>query len=150
MRILVLLVVLTACGTQAGAPDRACTEIGTPVGIGVRIAPSVAARFTGTTSLEACWNGACHTYPVALSPETTATGSTCTGTAPDDTCTARMRETGGKTGFANVPGLPAAAVRVTFSGETVDVTPKLLYPNGPDCGAGGPQANLVVDAQGVR
>jgi hypothetical protein len=150
MRILVLLAVLTACGTPAGDPGRACTAIAALTGIAVRIAPSVAARFAGTTSLEACWGGACHTYPIVLSPETTATGSTCTGTGPNDACTARMQQTGGQTGFADIPGLTTAPVRVTFSGETVTVTPKLVYPNGPDCGASGPQANLVVDERGMR
>jgi hypothetical protein len=42
---------------------------------------------------------------------------------------------------------------VSLSGDvhgTLEVTPKLLYPNGPGCGSGGPQANLVVDVSGVR
>lgn len=152
MRILVLLslALLAACGTQAGAPDRACTAIGARVGIGVEIAPSVAASVVDTTSLEVCWNGSCHTYPVELSPSTAAVDSTCTGTGPDDACSARMRETGGKNGFADIPDLPASPVQVTLSGVTLTVTPKLLYPNGPDCGAGGPQAKVVVDETGVR
>lgn len=45
MRLFVLLLVLTACGTQAGAPERACPAIGVRTGIAVRSAPSVAARF---------------------------------------------------------------------------------------------------------
>ncbi|TNC29563.1 hypothetical protein [Amycolatopsis alkalitolerans] len=149
MRLLVLLVVLTACGTQAGAPERACTAIGAMPGISVAIAPSVAARFGGTAGIDVCWNGSCHGYPVVLTPATTAVATPCTG-GPDDTCGARMRETGGKTGFATVPGLPAAPVTLTFSGETVSVTPELVYPNGPACGAGGPQAKITVDEKGVR
>ncbi|GLY70869.1 hypothetical protein Atai01_74880 [Amycolatopsis taiwanensis] len=141
---------LTACGTQAGAPGRPCTEIAALVGINVRITPSVAGRFADTTSLEACWNGSCHTYPFVLSPATTAADSTCAGTGPDDTCSAQVRETGGKTGFAVIPELPAAPVRVTFAGETLTVTPKAVYPNGPDCGTGGPQVELTVDENGVR
>lgn len=152
MRILVLLSValLAACGTQAGAPDRACTAIGTRVGIGVEIAPSVAARFADTMNVEVCWNGSCHNYPVALSPSTAAVDSSCTGTGPDDACSARVQETGGKNGFADIFDLPTSPVQLTLSGVTLTVTPKLWYPNGPDCGAGGPQANVVVDETGVR
>jgi hypothetical protein len=150
MRILVLLALalLTACGAQARS-GWACTAIAVPVGIGVEIAPSVAARFA-SLSLDVCWNGSCHTYPVALSPSTTAVDSTCTGTGPDDACTAHMRETGGKNGFADIPDLPAGPVQVTLSGVTLTVTPKLRYPNGPGCGGGGPQAHLVVDQNGVH
>ncbi|WP_236789340.1 hypothetical protein [Amycolatopsis sp. GM8] len=150
LTLLLLMVVLAACGTQAGAPGQPCTGIGTPVGIGVQIAPAVAARFMDTTSLDACWNGSCHTYQVQLHAATAAAETSCTGTGPDDACTAHMRETGGKTGFATIPDLPAAPVQATFAGETVTVTPKLLYPNGPTCGGGGPQASLTVDETGVR
>ncbi|MTD54829.1 hypothetical protein [Amycolatopsis pithecellobii] len=100
------------------------------------------------TSLDVCWNGSCHTYPLTSNSETVAAGATCTG--PADACMARMRETGGKTGFAMIPGLPAAPVQVIFAGQTATVAPEIRYPNGPDCGGGGPQGQLTVDEKGMR
>jgi hypothetical protein len=147
MRALVLLALglLAACGAQV----RACPAVGMLVGIGVDVAPPVAER-VDSLSLFACWDGSCRTYPVRLFPSTTVTGSTCTGPGPANQCSAQTGATGGKHGFAEIPDLPAAPIDVTLSGFTLRVTPKLSYPNGPDCGGGGPQANLVVDGTGVR
>jgi hypothetical protein len=62
--------------------------------------------------------------------------------------------TGGKHGFAELPGLPASPVRVTLTldggrPQTLEVRPAFLYPNGPNCGGGGPQAQLIVGPDGV-
>jgi hypothetical protein len=149
--VLLALLLVTACGAQAGeGGERACTAIGTRVGIGLDIAPGVTAS---AVTLVACWNGACRTYPVELRPSTVATGSTCAGAQPADSCSAQVRETGGQHGFVDIPDLPAAPVTVTLSDDvhgTLEITPKLLFPNGPGCGGGGPQANLIVDATGLR
>ncbi|HVW45339.1 MAG TPA: hypothetical protein VHC18_28710 [Amycolatopsis sp.] len=74
-------------------------------------------------ALTACWSGSCRDYPVDYY---------------------------GSSGFAEIPDLPAAPVEVSVAGRTAAVTPRLLYPNGPDCGGGGPQAGLVLDETGLR
>lgn len=137
---------LTACGTQAAGPGHACTAIGSVVGIRVQIDPEVANKFGRTEQLRVCLPGRCESVAVLLGPATTAMGTECN----DQACSAHMRETGGKTGIATIPDLPASPVSVTFAGQTLTITPKQTYPNGPDCGAGGPQAQLTVDALGVR
>lgn len=147
-----LLLVLTACGTTAGSGERACTEIGTPVGIGLEI--SRAQAEADTASVEACWDQTCRTVAVELRASTAATRSTCQG----EVCSAETVPTGGKNGFAAIEGLPREPVRVTLTlrdggravlERTATVTPTLLYPNGVECPGGGPQARLVVDAKGA-
>lgn len=150
------LLLVAGCGASAGSGgEQACTAIGTRVGIGVDIAAGPPAE---AATLEACWGGSCRTYPVELFASTVATDTTCTGDGPDDVCSAEVKPTGGKHGFADIPDLPEQPVEVTLTvtgegGErlahrTLDVTPSPQYPNGPDCPPGGPQANLVVDARG--
>jgi hypothetical protein len=152
--MVMVLVAVTACGSPAGSGGlRACTTIGTPVGVGIDLEPAVAVKVDSVT-LVTCWASTCDTQDVYLSPSTAAASTTCTGDKPSDSCSARMTPTGGKHGFANLPGLPSAPIQVTvrlsgFPEQTLDVTPKMAYPNGPDCDAGGPQANLLVDANGV-
>jgi hypothetical protein len=151
--ITLLLVAATACGSPAGSAGLpACTNIGTPLGVGIDLQPAIAAKVSGAT-LVACWAGDCTTRKVELYPSTAAGPTSCTGDKQSDACSAQMTPTGGKHGFADLPGLPAAPVRgtVTFSGfaeQTLDVTPTMSYPNGPACGPGGPQARLVVDDNG--
>lgn len=137
---------VTACSAQATAPIHPCPAIGSVVGIGVQIDPEVADRFGSTEPIQVCWQGKCESAPVLLTPATVAMGTECT----EQACSAHMRETGGKTGIATIPDLPAAPVTVTFAGQTLTVTPKQAQPNGPGCGAGGAQAQLTVDATGVR
>jgi hypothetical protein len=120
----------------------------------VDIDPAIAAKISGGT-LTLCREGACQTGQLDLVPSTSAVASTCDG----DVCSARSRETGGTHAFMTVPDLPetelAATVRLTDqSGATVvdqslNVTAELTYPNGPDCGTGGPQQQLLVDANGI-
>ncbi|HJQ45006.1 MAG TPA: hypothetical protein VJ870_01615 [Amycolatopsis sp.] len=145
MRIAVLAVLLlvTACGARPGAGQH-CTAIGAPAGIAIEVAPPVASMTSLT--LDVCWNGSCHAYPVPLAASTTPAEQTCTGAM----CAVPLRQTGGRHGFADIPDLPTIPVEVTVSGHTADVTPRLQYPNGPDCGAGGAQAGLVLDETGLR
>ena len=43
----------------------------------------------------------------------------------------------------------ADAAGAVLLDQTVTATPKLTYPNGPKCGAGGPQTGLEVSSAGV-
>jgi hypothetical protein len=123
-------------------------------GIGVEITPAVAGRIADAT-LVARWGGSTRTYPIALFPSTVAGETTCVGDGPNDSCSVQARETGGKNGFADIQDLPSTPVEITMtfadpggteSGRgTLRVTPKDVYPNGPDCGADGPQTNLIFD-----
>ncbi|MFD1934141.1 hypothetical protein ACFSKW_21985 [Nonomuraea mangrovi] len=135
------------------AAERACTLIGTPVGIAVRVDAPLAGRVSAA-ELTACWDGSCRTAKVELHPAGGVARQTCEGEA----CTAEVEPTGGKQGFVDVAGLPKARVRATLrltgpTGEAVverelTVTPKGAFPNGPDCGEGGPQASIAVSGSG--
>lgn len=147
-----LLLVISACGMSAGSGEQACTEIGTPVGIGLEIEAPLAAKVTKAT-VEACWDGTCRTSELELFPSTAPAHTTCVG----DVCSADMKPTGGKNGFADLAGLPETPVKITLeltgSGGTVlqrtlEVTPRMQFPNGPDCPGGGPQAQLTVSGDG--
>ncbi|MCS7482755.1 hypothetical protein ACFFQW_17340 [Umezawaea endophytica] len=154
MRIIAVIASLLAlCG--CAAEPKACTLIGTRVGIGLDVdLPGVK-----SATLEVCWGGKCTKPAVTLTPATTNGRETCTGTAPTDTCGVSVVPTGGMIGFAEVVGLPSEPVTVTLTladsagavvlDEDLTVTPKQTYPNGPDCGGGGAQAGLVVSAAGV-
>lgn len=155
MSLLALLLV-AGCGASMGVTgDRECTEIGTRVGVGVNIAAGVPAQ---RATVEACWGGSCRTVPVELYPSTEVAETTCQGTGDDAVCSARMRDTGGHHGFADIPDLPEQPVQVTLTvagdhGEDVvhqalTLTPTLRYPNGRDCPGGGPQANMAVNGAG--
>ncbi|PXY34404.1 hypothetical protein BAY59_02415 [Prauserella coralliicola] len=158
---LLALLLVAGCGTSAGTGGGqvACTEIGAPRGVSVDLAPGPAAAAASTAALEACWAGKCRTYPLELSPSTEAIDTGCGGDQPDAVCSAEVRETGGKHGFATVDDLPELPVRVTLtitgddgaetSRQTLDITPEPVYPNGPHCPAMGPQAKLTVDADGT-
>lgn len=161
MRILpwlaLVLAGVTACGGGAGSGTE-CTGIGASAGIGVDVAPLPAGTTVRAAKVEACWAGSCREVPVELRAATQAVDQGCSGDGPDAACSATMRETGGATGFATLPGLPAEPIRVTVEVGTVDgavfarrelrVTPAAVYPNGPGCAAAGPQAQLTVDAEG--
>jgi hypothetical protein len=155
------LLVVAGCGSPAAVGGGGeCTAIGARVGVSVDVAARSTGPAAGGATLEACWADVCRTYPVELSPSTTAAGTTCQDTArPDAVCSAEVRETGGKQGFADIPDLPARPVRLTLTvtddagarlaGGTLEVTPETVYPNGPDCDPGGPQAGLAVDGAGT-
>lgn len=146
-----VLLLAAACGPIDGV---ACTAIGTLTGVTVDIAdPEVAAA-----KIEVCWDGSCATPSLELYPSSRVAETTCTGTSPDDSCSARSEPTGGKHGFAELPELPAKPVTVTLTlldqsgsyllDRNIVLTPEMVYPNGPDCPAGGPQAGISVGADG--
>lgn len=131
----------------------ACTAIGTPVGVGLRIAGPLAAEASAAT-MEVCWDGACKQVSVELRPSTRAARETCSG----DSCRAEEVRTGEKNGFGDVVGLPKrpVTIRLTLRGATakpllerrLEVTPKGRFPNGPECGESGPNVVLTVAADG--
>ncbi|WP_410607246.1 hypothetical protein [Amycolatopsis sp. lyj-109] len=139
---------LAAVTAGCAGPERACTAIGVPVGISLSVPGSIG---ISKATLEACWRGQCVTREVGLYPETSAGATTCTGSGLDSWCGTSMVPTGGFHGFADIPGLPAEPVKVTVRFDdgkphTIEVTPTTSEPNGPGCGVGGPQAQLVTGA----
>ncbi|MBC6469887.1 hypothetical protein [Actinomadura alba] len=150
---------LTACGSL-GRSGRECTMVGTPVGVGLEIEPPFAAKVASAT-MKVCWDGTCRTLSsIHLSPSTKNGPGSCTGTGPDDVCGVTAVPTGGQHGFGAAPGLPKRPVEITLvlrdaSGgrvlnQRLTVTPKGAFPNGPECGEGGPQAGVVVTDGRVR
>jgi hypothetical protein len=157
--VLAAVATLAACGD--GSPlggGRACTGIGTPVGVSVDIDSGYAAK-VGAAKLQVCWDGTCRTSNVELSPSSRGSALPCTGTGPTAVCGAQAVPTGGKNGFATVTDLPVKPVDATLTltdpagaplaERALRITPKLLYPNGPDCGSGGPQTGLTVSPDGT-
>nr|WP_055505805.1 hypothetical protein [Nonomuraea pusilla] len=134
--------------------DLACTAIGTPVGVALTVEPPIAAR-ARTADLSVCWDDSCRTPPMDLLPATRAGAQTCAG----DSCSVPVEPTGGKHGFAAVEGLPKRPVRVRLVlrdaasrpvlDRTVQVTPRGRFPNGPECGEGGPNVDLTVEPDGT-
>ncbi|MEU4445825.1 hypothetical protein AB0K14_31175 [Actinosynnema sp. NPDC050801] len=148
------LFLAASCGVVDTGAETACTLMGTLVGITVNVEhPDVV---SGT--IEVCWDGSCATPSLELHPSTRGVETTCTGTSPDDSCSARSEPTGGKYGFADLPLLPPRPVTANLrlldqSGSPVvdreiTLTPEMAYPNGPHCPAGGPQAGIVVSSDG--
>ncbi|MFD0686540.1 hypothetical protein [Actinomadura fibrosa] len=147
------LLALAACGSGTLGAERPCTAIGSAPGIGLSVRAPDAARVS-SASLRVCWDGTCREPALELRPSSTAVPAGCDGDGPDAACGAVSSPDGGKTGFAQVTGLPKAPVRAVLvlrdaRGRTVldrriDLTPKATFPNGPHCGEGGPQAALTV------
>lgn len=147
---MMVLALTAACGSPGGAGGLACLDIGMPVGIGLDISAPAAATIA-SARMEACWAGTCTARPVELSPSTGPVGTGCAGSGLSGMCSAQTAPTGGKSGFADFPGLPATPIRVTvtFDGgraRSLDVTPSFSRPGGPGCESLGPQAHLVVGA----
>ncbi|ONI92351.1 hypothetical protein ALI22I_04205 [Saccharothrix sp. ALI-22-I] len=150
-----VLLLATACGAMNAGDGVQCTTIGTPVGVSVDVAhPDVT---SGT--IEVCWDTTCATPTLKLYPSSEVAATTCTGTAPDDSCSASVEPTEGTNGFASLPELPAKPVTATLrlldqSGSVlvdrkIPLSPEMVYPNGPNCPAGGPQAGISVGADGA-
>jgi hypothetical protein len=149
-----VLLALTGCGT----PEVACTEIGSPSGVGVTVLAPYAAQVEAVR-LEVCWAGPCTEEAVELSPGADTVDQGCSGSDPDDTCSATAVPNGTLVGFLPVPGLPAGEVRVsgtvTVAGRAVALaevarSARTTYPNGPQCGPGGNQLALTIDRTGIR
>ena len=83
----------------------------------------------------------------------------CDGTDTNSACSATAVPNGTKVGFAEVPGLPTGTITIGATVRRADkerVLPKIeaqaepTYPNGPQCGPQGPQAQVVLGASGLR
>lgn len=149
-----VLLLATACGVVDAGEGLTCTAIGTRTGVSVEVD-----HFDVVSgAIEVCWDGSCATPSLELYPSSRVAETTCTGTSPDDSCSALSEPTGGTHGFADLPGLPAKPVAVSLrlldqSGSSIVdrnivLTPEMVHPNGPDCPAGGPQARISVGADG--
>ncbi|MEV0807873.1 hypothetical protein [Micromonospora sp. NPDC050200] len=144
---------LSACATTSRG--RPCTLIGSPSGVSIGIDPAVAER-VNTAEMTVCWNESCQTWTVALYASSRTVSDGCTQTGPGAACSAHAEATAGKAGFVDLADLPSSPVEVTVTltdsagARVVDqalmLTPKMTYPNGPGCGAGGPQGRITVGA----
>lgn len=129
--------------------------IGAPSGVGVDVDPGVPAE---AGRIEACWDGSCQTSSLELRQSTEVDSETCTGDDPGDSCSASSRQTGGKHGFVDISNLPEGPVHVELTldddkgdrlvHQSLDIAAEPVYPNGPECGSAGSQAQLVVGENG--
>ena len=148
-----VLVALTGCG----APEVACTEIGSASGVTVTVLAPYAEQ-VDRVRLEVCWSGPCTEGDVELSPGSDTVDQGCSGSDPDDTCSATVVPNRTLVGFLDVPELPAGEVTVrgtvTVDGQAVALaevtrTAATTYPNGPQCAAGGNRLAVTVDRSGL-
>lgn len=98
--------------------------------------------------MTACWAAQCTQRQVELRQTTTPGPTTCTPTA----CAASAVPTGGRYGFVEIPGLPAAPVDVKLvfdGGEPLRTTVHPQAPRASQCGEPGVQARLVVGPDGT-
>ncbi|MFE0150636.1 hypothetical protein ACFWY5_26045 [Nonomuraea sp. NPDC059007] len=131
-----MCVLLAALPLAACQSDRVCTLIGTPVGIQVDVAPPISDR-VAAAEMEVCQAGTCRPARLELF----------------------RADRGGRSGFGNVEGLRKERAEVSLkltgtAGEPVverdvQVMPRGRFPNGPECGEGGPNAKVQVDGQGL-
>ena len=133
---------LTGCGPT----EVPCTEIGSVSGVAVTVLPPYAEQ-VDRVRLEVCWSGPCTEDSVELSPGSDTVDQGCSGSDPDDTCSATAVPNGTLVGFLPVPELPAAEVRVsgtvTVAGRAVELAE---LPAGPV----GIPATLTVNGKRVR
>ena len=136
----------------------ACTEIGAPPGVAVTVDKAIAAD-VDDVRLTVCWDGSCNDHEVQLAPGSDTVDQGCNGSDPDSACSATAVPNGTKVGFADVPGMPTGTITISAAvrraGKQVvlpeiDLQSKPTYPNGPQCGPQGPQAQVVVGGSGLR
>ena len=148
------LLVLAAC---TAVPEQACTEIGSVSGVAVTVLAPYAEQ-VDDVRLEVCWSGPCTEDTVQLTSGSDTIDQGCSGTDPDDTCSATAVPNGTLVGFLPVPELPAGQVTVrgtiTVDGRSVALaevtrTAETTYPNGPQCGPGGNQLAVAIDQDGI-
>ncbi|WP_394839037.1 hypothetical protein LVJ94_19300 [Pendulispora rubella] len=109
-----------------------CTLIGTVRGFGIDIDAAFASTIRSGT-IVACWRGTCRTAPLDFMLDR-------------------------RFAIVEMLDLPAEPVQVALHftdndgsplpARTITVVPRMVYPNGPRCGADGPQQNLRIDAEG--
>jgi hypothetical protein len=149
-----VLLLLAGCSPK----EVACTEIGAPPGVAVTVDKAIAAD-VDDVRLTVCWDGSCNDHEVQLAPGSDTLDQGCNGSDPDSACSATAVPNGTKVGFADVSGLPPGTITISATvrraGKQVvlpeiDVQSKPTYPNGPQCGPQGPQAQVVVGGSGLR
>jgi hypothetical protein len=148
------LLLLTGCSE----PAVACTEIGAPSGVSVTVLAPYAAE-VDALGLTVCWAGAdCVDGAVELAPGSDTVDQGCSGSAPDDACSATAVPNGTLVGFLDVAGLPAGSVTVegsvTVDGEQrnlaeITKSAETTFPNGAACPPGGNQLSVQLDADGL-
>ena len=148
------LLLLAGCS----APTAVCTEIGSTSGISVTVLAPYAAQ-VDAVRLAVCWAGQCQERDVELAPGSDTVDQGRSGTDPDDTCSATAVPNNALVGFAELSELPAGPITVaavlTVDGRRVTVaeaarSAETTYPNGPQCGPGGNQAQIEIDRTGIR
>jgi hypothetical protein len=154
-----LLLLAPACSPA----ETACTLIGSVSGVSVTVDRAIAAD-VNALKLRVCWDLSADSPPcrdtvVALSPGSDSVDQGCDSTDPDAACSATVVPNGTKVGFAQVDQLSVGPVTVvaTATGSTgpqrfprAQLTAASTFPNGRDCGPGGPQVTAVLDSQGLR
>ncbi|MEV4596132.1 hypothetical protein AB0K15_01870 [Amycolatopsis sp. NPDC049253] len=140
LAVAVLLLGLTGCS----APPLMCPAIAAPAGLAIDVPAGQFSR----ADVTACWAARCTRREVELRQTTTSGPTTCTPTA----CAASAVPTGGRYGFAELPGLPAAPVDVelVFDGGAPRRT--TVHPQAPpagQCGEPGVQVRLIVGPDGT-
>lgn len=149
-----VLLLLAGCSPM----EVACTEIGAPPGVAVTVDKTIAAD-VDDVRLTVCWDSRCDDHEVQLAPGSDTLDQGCNGSDPDSACSATAVPNGTKVGFADVSGLPTGTITISATvrraGKQVvlpeiDVQSKPTFPNGPQCGPRGPQAQVVVGASGLR
>jgi hypothetical protein len=147
---------LLICGACGGS-QVACTDIGAPSGVNVTVDRQIAADVHSLT-LTICWSGDCLDHLADLVPGADSLDQGCNGSGPDAACSATAVPNGSKIGF--VPAeLPTGKITIettvvqngrrrTFGPLEVDA--RTTYPNGPMCQAGGNQATITLDRDGLR
>lgn len=150
----IALTFVVAAGCSGGSPPRECTAVAAMAGIGVQVAAPLAAGAQDVQA-RACQAGVCRDATVVLTQSSGVGTSGCDG----QVCSAAATPLPDKRGFVSLPGVTTAPVVLTLTvrdaagaaltaGE-ITVTPKPTYPNGPDCGAGEAQAQVLVTADAV-
>lgn len=129
--------------------NHVCTLAAASEGVSVRVDATLVTQVTDATMI-ACWDGTCRPYPLELRGMREWVDSV---DGPLDT-----RPVSPRPNFVEIRDLPTTPVVVnlvfrdrqgnTLFNERTTVTPELMYPNGPRCGGGGPQAQVVVHADG--
>lgn len=153
--VAVLSTSIIACTTQ----PRACTEMGGESGVAVVVSAELAAGLTALT-LQTCWVGAdCTSGLVILSPAADTVDQGCSGTDPDDACSATVVPNSTLQGFHAVPNLPDGPIQVgatlAYGGQVetltaIETRASVVSPNGEGCPPILFQARVRADSDGLH
>ncbi|WP_017536930.1 hypothetical protein [Nocardiopsis halophila] len=149
------LIALTTAGACVGGGGTTCTDIGAPRAVTFTVAPSDA-EGVEAAEMELCQDDACEDYEFVFTEDTRAVAERC----EEGTCAAEAEETGGLRAQVLIDDLTTgpADVRIELRGTDGEAlsaheaaaAPEMVYPNGPDCGAQGPQLGLEIEDGELR